>query len=101
MHALVLSRSAARARGPEHVRRGRELERLALALAAHDPQRTLARGYALVTDRDGTPLTSAAAARDAGRVALRFHDGSVAPRSIQTTPDADPSRGRTAPGRDR
>jgi exodeoxyribonuclease VII large subunit len=77
VHALVLSRSAARARGPEQVRRGRDLERLALALAAHDPQRTLARGYALVSDRDGTPLTSAAGAREAGRVGLRFHDGSV------------------------
>jgi exodeoxyribonuclease VII large subunit len=77
VHALVLSRSAARARGPEHVRRGRDLERLAFALAAHDPERTLARGYALVSDRDGTPLTSAAGAREAGRVGLRFHDGSV------------------------
>ncbi len=77
VHALVLSRSAARAQGPERVRRGRELERLALALAAHDPQRTLARGYALVTDRDRTPITSASAARDAGRVGLAFHDGSV------------------------
>jgi exodeoxyribonuclease VII large subunit len=77
VHALVLSRSAARATGPERLRRGRDLERLALALAAHDPQRTLARGYALVTDRERTPLTSAAAARDAGRVELEFHDGSV------------------------
>src|ERR1700729_3611991 len=77
VHGLVLSRSSARALGPERIRRGRELERLALALAAHDPQRTLARGYALVADRDGAPLTSAAAARDAGHVALRFHDGSV------------------------
>ena len=63
VHGLVLSRSSARALGPERIRRGRELERLALALAAHDPQRTLARGYALVADRDGAPLTSAAAAR--------------------------------------
>ena len=77
VHALVLSRGAARAQGPERVRRGRELERLSLALAAHDPERTLARGYALVADRKGTPLTSAAAAREAGQVALRFRDGSV------------------------
>ncbi len=35
-----------------------ELERLALALAAHDPQRTLERGYALVERRDGTPISS-------------------------------------------
>ena len=50
---------------------------LSLALAAHDPQRTMARGYALVADRDGTPLGSAAAARAAGELELRFHDGSV------------------------
>ncbi len=80
VHLLVLRRGAARAQGPERVRRGRELERLALALAAHDPQRTLSRGYALVTDRQGSPLGSAAAARDARRIALRFHDGSVPAR---------------------
>src|SRR6202020_2120055 len=65
VHALVLSRGAARAQRPERARRGRELERLSLALSAHDPERTLARGYALVADRKGTPLTSAAAAREA------------------------------------
>jgi exodeoxyribonuclease VII large subunit len=76
-HATALARTAARAHGPEHARRGRELERLALALAAHDPQRTMARGYAMVTDRAGTPLASSAAAREARELAVRFHDGSV------------------------
>jgi len=37
----------------------------------------MARGYALVTDDAGTPLGSAAAARDAGELELRFHDGAV------------------------
>ena len=41
----------------------RELEQLALALAAHDPQRTLERGYALVESPAGEPLASAAATR--------------------------------------
>lgn len=59
-------------------RRRRDLERLALALAAHDPARTLERGYALVEDGTGALVTSAAQARDAGGVALRFHDGRVA-----------------------
>jgi exodeoxyribonuclease VII large subunit len=77
VHLLVLGRSAERARTSETARRGRELERLALALAAHDPQRTLARGYALATDRAGEPLSSAAAARAAGEIGLRFHDGAV------------------------
>jgi exodeoxyribonuclease VII large subunit len=74
----VLRRTAARAAGSEADDRRRSLERLALALAAHDPQRTLARGYALVEDRDsGDPLPSAAAARAAADLCLRFHDGAV------------------------
>ncbi|MEO6858367.1 MAG: exodeoxyribonuclease VII large subunit [Solirubrobacteraceae bacterium] len=75
--SVVLERGAARAGGSDRDRRVRELERLSLALAAHDPQRTMARGYALVADRDGAPLGSAAAARRAGALDLRFHDGSV------------------------
>ena len=47
----------------------RELEQLALALAGHDPQRTLERGYALAFSPAGEPLTGAAAARAAGRAA--------------------------------
>jgi exodeoxyribonuclease VII large subunit len=62
-------------------RRPADLERLALALAGHDPQRTLARGYALVEPHDGgEPLTSAAAARAAARLRLRFADDTVAAR---------------------
>ena len=77
-HASTLERAAARAADGDRARRARELERLALALAAHDPQRTMARGYALVQDRAGTPLGSAAAARTARELTLRFHDGAVA-----------------------
>ena len=77
VHVMVLGRSRDRAATSEAARRRRELERLALALAAHDPRRTLARGYALVEDRDGEPLTSAVSARDARDVNLRFHDGTV------------------------
>ena len=59
-------------------RRHGELERLLLALAAHDPERTLARGYALVEGPGGGGLiTSAAEARAAGTLELRFHDGRV------------------------
>ncbi len=78
VHRLVLARSCERAVSSDAARRRSELDRLALALAAHDPQRTLARGYALVADRAGEPLASAAAARTAGDVDLRFHDGVVA-----------------------
>jgi exodeoxyribonuclease VII large subunit len=84
VHLLVLGRSAERARGSETVKRRRELERLALALGAHDPKRTLRRGYALVEDRGGEPLASAAAVRAAGKLALRFHDG-VVPAEVAET----------------
>jgi exodeoxyribonuclease VII large subunit len=76
-HALVLGRVADRARESERSARDRELQRLSLALAAHDPERTLARGYALVSDRAGEPLSSAAAARDARELRVRFHDDAV------------------------
>ncbi len=76
--ATMLERTATRAAESDRARRARELERLALALAAHDPQRTMARGYALVQDRDGQPLGSAQAARAARSLNLRFHDGAVA-----------------------
>jgi exodeoxyribonuclease VII large subunit len=77
-HAATLERTAARTAAGDRGRRARELERLALALAAHDPQRTMARGYALVQDHAGLPLGSAAAAQAAHDLTLRFHDGAVA-----------------------
>jgi exodeoxyribonuclease VII large subunit len=80
VHLLVLRRTAARAKSSEAQKRRAELERLRLALAAHDPQRTLARGYALVEDHGGEPLTSAGAARAARELRLRFHDGALGAR---------------------
>jgi exodeoxyribonuclease VII large subunit len=79
-HLLVLTRSATRAGSSEQQRRRRDLERLSLALAAHDPERTLARGYALVEDRSGEPLVTAGAAREATDLRVRFQDGAVAAR---------------------
>ena len=73
--ALVLDRKAQASALDAH--RASGLQALALALAAHDPARTLERGYALVTDRDGEPVTTAAAARKAQAVALRFADAAV------------------------
>ncbi len=83
VHVLVLRRTAARAETSEAARRRADVGRLALALAAHDPERTLARGYALVTDRAGQPLGSADAARAAEDLELRFHDGVVPARVRQ------------------
>ena len=79
--ASALERLRDGARRDCAVRRRAELKRLLLALAAHDPQRTLARGYALVEDRaSGDPVVTAAAARRAGELRLRFADDAVAAR---------------------
>jgi exodeoxyribonuclease VII large subunit len=58
-------------------RRREALERIAVALRAHDPERTLERGFALAESVAGEPVTSAAAATAAGAVRLRFADGRV------------------------
>ncbi len=60
--------------------RKRDLERLTLALAAHDPARALERGYVLVEDSAGEPVGSARAAHDAEELTLRFHDGRLPAR---------------------
>jgi exodeoxyribonuclease VII large subunit len=88
-HALALERTARRSAGAEATGRRRELERIALALSAHDPDRTLARGYSLVTDRAGGPLQSAAEAQAAGELTLRFHDGAVPATVAPTTEDPE------------
>jgi exodeoxyribonuclease VII large subunit len=72
--ALVLERKASFTVRDCRDRRARELERLALALAGHDPQRTLERGYALVQASNGTPLPTAGAAKAARELRLRFAD---------------------------
>ena len=64
------------------------LRNAAVALRAHDPERTLERGYALAETADGEPLTNAAAAAAAGRFSLRFSDGRVDARTA-----ADPGPG--------
>jgi exodeoxyribonuclease VII large subunit len=79
--AAALERTAAAALA----RRRRDLDRLAVALAAHDPQRTLERGYALVEDTAGEPVSAAAAARALPALTIRMHDGRVPVRP------ADPS----------
>lgn len=100
-HGLVLSRKAAVATAAERTGRStlsrlgratearmaqsmqqerRRLEALAVTERAHDPERTLERGYALVAADDGAPVTSAATARKRGRVVLRFADDAVGAR---------------------
>ncbi|HLY50563.1 MAG TPA: exodeoxyribonuclease VII large subunit, partial [Solirubrobacteraceae bacterium] len=84
VHLLVLRRSAARGASSDRDRRRRELARLSLALAAHDPERTLARGYALVEAASGEPIGSASAARTLRELQLRFHDGKVPARVMES-----------------
>jgi exodeoxyribonuclease VII large subunit len=80
--AAALDRSAA----ATLQRRRRDLEQLAVALAAHDPQRTLERGYALVEDAAGEPVTSAEAARAQPALTLRLRDGRVPVRPDPSGP---------------
>jgi exodeoxyribonuclease VII large subunit len=74
---VVLERARQRAVGAEMEQRRTALHRAEVALRAHEPERTLERGYALVEAREGEPVSSAAEAVAAGRVKLRFADGSV------------------------
>lgn len=74
---VVLERARARAVGADMDKRRDALHRAAVALRAHEPERTLERGYALVEDPAGEPLTSAAEAGAAERISLRFSDGRV------------------------
>src|SRR5262249_53118227 len=75
--AAALGRRAAAAAGPERAARRTALDGFTVALAAHDPERVLERGYAIVDDRDGNVVTSAEAARAARAVRLRFADAAV------------------------
>jgi len=84
--AVVLERARRRAAGPEMERRHEALRQIGVALRAHEPERTLERGYALVEDTAGEPVTSAADAVAAERVKLRFSDGRVGARIDERDP---------------
>jgi exodeoxyribonuclease VII large subunit len=84
---VVLERARRRAEGAEMQRRRAALHRAAVALRAHQPERTLERGYALVEDREGEPVTNRAAATAAEHVRLRFADGSVGARIEKSDDD--------------
>jgi len=88
--ALVLERKARAATSATLAQRRSDLDRLALALAAHHPERTLERGHALVEGPDGEPVTSAAAARERPELVLRLHDGRVGVRPTRAYPAKEP-----------
>jgi len=84
---VVLERARRRAMGADMDKRHAALRRAEITLRAHEPERTLERGYALVEDDDGEPLTTAAEVSAAERISLRFADGRVRARPD----DADPA----------
>jgi exodeoxyribonuclease VII large subunit len=59
-------------------RQARALKTSQTALNAHDPQRTLERGYALVMASNGDPIAEADGLRAAGKFDVRMADGTVA-----------------------
>ncbi len=79
-YGVVLGRQRERAAGAAAASgvEARRLSGIAATLAAHEPERVLERGYAIVSDREGEPITSAAAAREAGSADVRFADDHVA-----------------------
>jgi exodeoxyribonuclease VII large subunit len=78
VRAEVLRRKAQAGAGPETDARRRALAAVTAALEGADPRTVLARGYAIVEDPSGEPVTSAAEAREQEEVRLRFADGEVA-----------------------
>ncbi len=77
---VVLERARRRAAGAEMEKRRASLQRALVTLRAHEPERTLERGYALAEGPGGEPVTSAQAAAAAGEVRLRFADGRLRAR---------------------
>jgi exodeoxyribonuclease VII large subunit len=77
VRGVALERRAAAAAGPEMAGRRASLHGLGLALGAHDPERVIERGYAVVDDRAGNVITTADAARAARAVRLLFADAAV------------------------
>ena len=78
---VVLERARRRAAGADMEKRRVALHRATVTLRAHEPERTLERGYALVEGEGGEPLTSAEATAAAEQVKLRFADGRIRART--------------------
>ncbi len=73
-----------RHQGSAPAERTAALERLAKTLEAHEPQRVLERGYAIVEGAGGDVLPTAEAARRAGRLHVRFADDHVDAEVIES-----------------
>lgn len=76
----------------------RRLADIGKLVGALGPDAPLARGYARVEARDGTPVTSAEAAKRAGNLRLRFNDGEVDARVERPTAAVERGGARAYPG---
>jgi exodeoxyribonuclease VII large subunit len=74
---VVLERARRRAVGAELGGRRDALRRAEVALRAHQPERTLERGYVLAETPEGEPVTSAETAASLDEIRLRFSDGRI------------------------
>jgi len=79
---LLRARSARLAAAADEFGRRREaaLRAQERALRAHDPERTLERGYAIAFDKHGEPLGTPGAVREAGDFTLRMKGGELPAR---------------------
>jgi exodeoxyribonuclease VII large subunit len=78
-HSRVAARAARLERAAAQLaeRRTAALAKHTASLFAHDPERTLERGYALLLGESGEPLGSGAAVREAGAFTARMSDADV------------------------
>jgi exodeoxyribonuclease VII large subunit len=74
--------------------RGQRLVSLGQLLESFSYRRVLERGYAVVRDASGLPLTSAAAAQPGTPLAIEFKDGAIAAHVDGTAPPSPPPRGK-------
>ncbi|MHA1112927.1 MAG: exodeoxyribonuclease VII large subunit, partial [Alphaproteobacteria bacterium] len=79
--------------------RAQGLDSLARLLESASYSRVLERGFVLVRDADGTPVTAAAATRPGQGLELQFHDGEVA-ATVDGAPGRKPRRRAPRAGED-
>ena len=82
-----LARRLAAAQRGQRQQQAERLARLALRLAAQDPQRVLARGYAWLADGSGRPVTQAAGLSPGARLSAQWADGRAAVQVLDVVLD--------------
>ncbi|MDH5557049.1 MAG: exodeoxyribonuclease VII large subunit [Alphaproteobacteria bacterium] len=87
---------ATRRRVDEDAKRLTQLGSLLESFSFH---RVLERGYAVVRDARGRPVTAAAATSPGQQVALQFHDDSVGAAIVGKTPAPSPAKPAAGPGK--